>query len=185
MTRFFAAKASSRSCLVARGLSPRANPLRLSAERACPSNSDSDIPCRSHGATTGLPSPAAAHFDSPERVPPCSPNASTCRATQDWSPARRLELTASQPRMSSIGSILVSRRRVAVWSNSGMNPSSQLEHPCRPPELPACQGDGAPTRAGLFRSTEAATCAEATVTLPRQGISRQSLQPTRLSNEHP
>jgi hypothetical protein len=42
-----------------------------------------------------------------------------------------------------------------------MNPTSQLEHPCRSSELPACQGDGTPARAVLTRATAAATCAEA------------------------
>jgi hypothetical protein len=88
------------------GLSPRANPLRLSAERAFPTDLDSDIPCRPYGATPRLPPPEVARDVAPEGAAPGSPNISACRIAQDWSPACRLELTASQPRMPSIGSIL-------------------------------------------------------------------------------
>lgn len=42
----------------------------------------------------------------------------------------------------------------SVRSNSVMNPTSRLEHPCRPSELPACQSDGVPARARLNLATD-------------------------------
>jgi hypothetical protein len=83
--------------LVVTRLSPVTNSLRLSAGGACPSTADSDIPCRSHGAAPRLPPPGSAR--SPPRRRPLF------RTRQDRSTARRLELTTSRPRMSSIGSI--------------------------------------------------------------------------------
>jgi hypothetical protein len=82
-----------------------------------------------------------------------------CRATQSWSPACLLRLTVSQPRMPSIDSISILRRRVADWSKSRMKPTSQLEHPCHSSEPPAGQGDGTPARAVLTRATVATACA--------------------------
>jgi len=82
---------------------------------------------------------------------------SACRLAQDWSPACRLELTASQPRMPLIGSTLIFRRGVAARSETGMKPTSQLGHPCCSSQHPAGQGDGTPARARLTRAAEATT----------------------------
>jgi len=83
--------------LVVTRLSPVTNSLRLSAGGACPSTADSDIPCRSPGAAPRLP-PLDAARSPPKRRP-------LFLARQDRFTARRLELTTSRSRMSSIGSI--------------------------------------------------------------------------------
>jgi len=83
--------------LVVTRLSPVTNSLRLSAGGACPSTADSDIPCRSPGAAPRLP-PLDTARSPPKRRP-------LFLARQDRFTARRLELTTSRSRMSSIGSI--------------------------------------------------------------------------------
>jgi hypothetical protein len=99
----------------------------------------------------------------------------TCRASQSYASARRLELTVLQPRMPSIG--LMPTLRLAV-ADQLKNIASNMPHDrntlTAQSQPPACHGDGMPFWAASPRAIDA----ETTVTRGEEDASRQSLQPT-------